>query len=202
PLVLGQAGVLIAVGDTLVSGLAGRLVGMNPQNGSTRWDTTLATSRGTNDVERLVDLVAGVSRDGDQVCVRAFQSTVSCVDAAKGGLLWSKPANGATGLGGDDQAVFGAEGDGKLQAWRRKDGERLWLSEALRFRGLGAPLLVGRSVVVGDESGTLHFLSRTDGSPLTRVGTDGSPISAAPVLIGQTLVVVTQRGAIYGLRPE
>jgi outer membrane protein assembly factor BamB len=64
PLVLRQAGVLLAVGDTLVAGLAGRLVGMNPVNGSVRWDAPIATPRGTNDVERLVDLVGGVSRDG------------------------------------------------------------------------------------------------------------------------------------------
>jgi outer membrane protein assembly factor BamB len=30
-LVLRQAGVLLAVGDTLVAGMAGRLVGLNPQ---------------------------------------------------------------------------------------------------------------------------------------------------------------------------
>jgi hypothetical protein len=60
-LVLRQAGVILAVGDTLVVGQAGRLVGMNPINGSARWDAPIATPRGTNDIERLVDLVAGVS---------------------------------------------------------------------------------------------------------------------------------------------
>ncbi|RYF38785.1 MAG: outer membrane protein assembly factor BamB, partial [Comamonadaceae bacterium] len=37
PLVLRQGGVLLAVGDTLVAGQAGRLAGLNPVNGSIRW---------------------------------------------------------------------------------------------------------------------------------------------------------------------
>lgn len=202
PLVLGRSGIILAVGDTLVTGLGGRLVGTNPLNGKMRWETQVANSRGTNEVERLVDLVSGVSREGTELCVRAFQSSAGCVDAAKGSLIWSKPASGSTGLDGDSAALFGTESDGRVIAWRRNDGERLWTTERLRFRSLSAPVLVGQSVVIGDEVGTLHFLSRKDGVPLNRVSTDGSPIMSNPVLVGSTLIAVTQRGGIFGFKPE
>jgi outer membrane protein assembly factor BamB len=201
-LVLGQAGLLIAVGDTLVAGVGGRMVGLNPQNGNSRWESVLASSRGTNEVERLVDLVAGYSRIGNQVCARAFQYAVACVDAANGKLSWSKPANGGSGVAGDDAAVFSPEADGRLVAWNRKDGERLWMSERLRFRILTTPLALGRSLVVGDDSGNLHFLSKQDGAPLNRLTTDDSGIAVAPVLAAQTLVVVTRKGSLRGFRPE
>ena len=74
-------------------GISGRLVGLNPLTGSLRWEVPIATARGTNDVERLVDLVGRVSRDGDVVCARAFQASVGCVNAARGNLLWTKPAS-------------------------------------------------------------------------------------------------------------
>ncbi len=202
PLVLRQSGVILAVGDTLVVGLSGRLVGLNPLNGQVRWDVPVATPRGTNDVERLVDLVGRVSRVGDSVCVRAFQIGVGCVDAARGNLAWSKPSSGYAGVHGDDRMVYGPEGDGKVVAWRRSNGEQAWASERLRYRQLTAPLALGRSVIVGDDSGIVHFLSREDGSPLTRVSTDGSPIVAAPVVAGDTLVVVTRNGTVYGYAPE
>lgn len=201
-LVLRQAGVLLAVGDTLVAGLAGRLVGINPTNGAIRWESPIASPRGTNDIERLVDLVGRVSREGDVVCARAFQAAVGCVDTARGTLLWTKPAIGSVGVHGDDKYVFGVEGDGTLVAWRRADGERAWVSERLRYRNLTAPLVVGRSVVVGDDTGLVHWLSREDGSALTRVATDGSAVIAAPVLAGGTLVVVTRSGGIFGFKPE
>ncbi len=201
-LVLGRSGIVMAIGDTLVTGLAGRLVGLNPLNGKIRWEAQVANSRGTNEVERLVDLVSGVSRQGDQVCVRAFQSAIGCVDGAKGTLAWSKTASSSTGLDGDASELFGTESDGRVISWKRADGERLWVSERLRFRILTGPVLVGQSIVMGDEVGTLHFLSRKDGSPLNRVPTDGSAIQSSPVLVGQTLVAVTQRGGIFGFKPE
>ena len=202
PLVLRQSGVMLAVGDTLVVGLGGRMVGMNPANGSTRWEAPIATSRGTNDVERLVDLVGTVSRVGNSVCARAFQSRVGCVDAERGGVQWTKPASGAEGVHGDERFVFGTESDGKVIAWRRDNGERAWISERLLHRGLTAPLTLGRSVVVGDSTGLVHLLSREDGTPLNRLTTDGTAIAAPPVLAGNTLIVVTRGGGVYGFIPE
>ena len=202
PLVLRQSGVMLAVGDTLVVGLGGRMVGMNPLNGTARWEAAIATPRGTNDVERLVDMVGTVSRVGNSVCARAFQARVGCVDAERGGVQWTKPASGAEGLNGDERLVFGTESDGKVVAWRRDNGERAWTSERLLYRGLTAPLALGRSVVVGDSAGLLHLLSREDGTALTRLSTDGTAIAAPPVLAGNTLVVVTRGGGVYGFIPE
>ncbi len=201
-LVLRQAGVLLAVRDTLVAGLAGRLVGINPSNGTIRWESPIASPRGTNELERLVDLVGGVGRDGDTVCARAFQSAVGCVDTTRGTLLWTKPANGFVGVHGDDKHLFGVESDGQLVAWRRSDGDRAWVSERLRYRSLTAPLVVGRSVAVGDDSGLVHWLSRVDGTALTRLPTDGSAVVTAPVLADGTLVVVTRNGGVFGFKPE
>ena len=201
-LVLQQSGVVLSVGDTLVVGLGGRLAGLNPQTGGVRWETAVANSRGTNEVERLVDLVSGVSRSGDQVCIRAFQSAVACIDGVRGTSVWNKTAIGSTGIGGDSGVVYSTESDGTVIAWRRSDGDKLWTNELLKHRSLSTPLLVGRAVVVGDGSGYVHFLSRDNGSTMNRVATDGSAVVAGPTLVGQTVVVVTRRGGVFGFRPE
>lgn len=202
PLVLKQAGVMLAVGDTLVVGQGGRMAGLNPLNGSARWEAAIATPRGINDIERLVDLVGRVSREGNVVCARAFQAAVGCVDAVRGAVLWSQRANGSEGVHGDASQVFGTEADGKVVAWRRDNGQKAWTSEALAHRGLGAPLALGRSVIVGDSTGLVHMLSREDGRLLNRLSTDGSPLAAAPVVAGNTLVLVTRNGGVYGFTPQ
>lgn len=202
PLVLRQSGVMLAVGDTLVVGLAGRLAGINPSNGSVRWEAPIASPRGINDVERLVDLVGRVSRDGDIVCARAFQASVGCVNTVRGNLLWTKAANGSQGIDGDDRFLFGTESDGVVLAWRRTDGERVWTTDALRYRQLTAPLVVGRSIAIGDYAGVVHLLSREDGSVFSRLTTDGTAIAAAPALAGNTLIAVTRNGGIFGFVPE
>jgi outer membrane protein assembly factor BamB len=124
------------------------------------------------------------------------------VDAASGRGIWSKTANGNTGIAGNFDILLGTEADGKVVSWRRFDGERLWTSERLRFRVLTAPLLLGRAVVIGDDSGIVHFLSKDDGAPLNRIQLDSSGISVTPVLAQQALVVVTRNGTVHGFRPE
>lgn len=202
PLVLRQSGVILAVGDTLVVGLAGRLAGLNPSNGSVRWEAPIASPRGINDVERLVDLVGRVGRDGDIVCARAFQASVGCVNTARGSLIWTKPANGSQGVHSDDRFIFGTESDGTVLAWRKVDGERAWTTDNLRYRSLTAPLVIGRSVAIGDSSGIVHLLSRENGAALNRLTTDGSAIAASPALAGNALIAVTRNGAVYGFVPE
>lgn len=201
PLVLRQAGVLLAVGDTLVAGVSGKLVGLNPSNGSIRWEAPLATPRGINDVERLVDLVGPAFRSGDEVCVRAFQAVVGCTNAARGTLTWTKPSAGSVGLSGDSTQLYGTDEDGTVGAWRRSDGERVWSTQNLRFRGLSAPLALGAGLVVGDAQGYLHVLSKENGDTLSRISLDGSALAGAPVLAANTLVVVTAKGLLAGLRP-
>jgi outer membrane assembly lipoprotein YfgL len=201
-LVLNKGGPLFAFGDTLVTGVGGRLVGINPANGASRWEAPIAAPRGTNDIERLVDLTGSVSRVGDSICARAYYANVGCVDGLRGTLIWSKPAVGADGVSGDDLYVYGTEEDGSVVAWRRGDGERAWSTSIFKYRVLTAPLAVGRSLIIGDSTGLVHVLARDDGKPLNRITPDGSAIAAAPVLSGNTVVIVTRNGGVFGYRPE
>ncbi len=202
-LVLKKPGVLMAIGDTLVVGIGGRLVGMSPANGSSRWESPIAAPRGTNDVERLVDLTGTVSRIGDNVCARAYFASVGCVDTARGQLVWTKPAVGADGVGGDERFVYGTEDSGAVIAWRRADGSQAWQqADMLKYRNLTGPLAVGRALVFGDDAGTVYLLSSEDGKALNRITPDGSAIVSTPVLAGNTVVVVTRNGGVFGYRPE
>ena len=202
PLVLRQQGVLMPYGNTLLVGLSGRLVALNPDNGNVSWEAPLAAPRGTNDVERLVDLVGPASRVGNAVCARAFQASVGCVDANSGRTAWAQTAKGAVGIASDAEYVFGTESNGIVQAWNLADGEKRWSVDRFQHRKLTAPLVLGRAVVTADESGLVHMLSKKDGSHLNRLSTDGTGVAVAPVVAADTLVVVTRGGGIYGFRPD
>lgn len=202
PLVLQQPGVLLAVGDTLVAGMGARLVGLNPSNGAIRWEAPVASARGVNEIERLVDLVGPAAREQMQICVRAFQSAVGCVDAQRGTIAWTKSANGAVGLASDAGSVYGVEGNSRIVAWKAAGGDVRWQSDLLLNRGLTAPLVAGRSIALGDAQGYVHVLAREDGKLLNRLATDGSAIVSAPLLAGSNLLALTRKGALYAWRPE
>ena len=202
PLTLAQGGVVAPFKDTLLAGQGPRLAGFDPLTGEVRWEVTIGAPRGTNEVERLADLVAPVARVGDIACVRSFQAAVGCVNAERGTLSWTKTVGGTDGVSADDQFVFGADASDRITAWKTPSGEVAWQSEKLLYRGLGAPLVTPRAVVFGDSEGLVHFLSREQGEPLLRLTTDGSPISAAPVVSGGTLLVVTRKGGLFAFRAE
>jgi len=202
PLTLAQAGVIAAFKDTLLVGQGARMAGLDPRDGSVKFEVAVASPRGTNEVERLADLVAPASRVGDVVCARSFQAAVGCVDAQRGTLNWTRVTGGTSGVAADEQTVFSADASDRITAWKAATGEVLWTSDKLMHRGLSAPLIVGKAVVFGDADGMLHFMSRDKGEAVLRLPTDGSAILSAPVISGSTMLVVTKAGGVFAFRPE
>ena len=204
-LTLAQPGVLAAFKNTLVAGLGAQLLGLDPSNGSVRWDVAITSPRGTNEVERLNDLVGPLLRVADSLCARAFQTAVGCVDisgADRANLRWSRVVGGQKAVGGDADFIFGADGSDRLSAWKAGAGELAWTNERLLYRQLSAPLSTGKTVVFGDLEGQVHFLDRETGKTLLRLATDGSPVVSQPVLSGTTMLVVTRNGGLFAFRPE
>jgi outer membrane protein assembly factor BamB len=201
PLTLAQAGVIAPYKNLLLVGQGPRLVALDPLRGQPRWESAVATPRGTNEVERLAELIGPLLRVGDTVCARAFQSAVGCVDASRGVLTWSRPGGGATPLGGDAELLVGADASGRLTAWRTPTGEVAWTNERMLYRELSGPLMAGAVVVLGDLEGQIHFLSRQDGTTQLRLPTDGTPLAGPPVLAGTTLLVATRGGGLFAFRP-
>ena len=204
-LTLAQPGVLAAYKNTLIAGLGAVLVGIDPTAGSVRWEVAITSPRGTNEVERLNDLVGPLLRVGDNLCARAFQTAVGCVAVAgtdRATLRWSRNAGGQQAVGGDADFVFGGDATDRLTAWRAAGGELAWTNERLLYRSLSAPLSAGKTVMLGDVDGQVHFLAREDGKTLLRLPTDGSPVVAQPVLAGTTVLVVTRNGGLFAFRPE
>ncbi|RQO63625.1 outer membrane protein assembly factor BamB [Paucibacter sp. KBW04] len=201
-LTLAQAGVIGAYKDTLIVGQGPRLTGVDPLKGTVRWEASVANPRGTNEVERLADLVGPMLRSGELLCARAFQSAVGCVNADRGVAQWSRNVGGINGVGGDAKIVVGGDASDRLTAWNAANGEVNWTAEQFQNRRLSAPLVQGATVLVGDFEGYVHFLNRDTGKTQLRLSTDGSAIAAAPVALGTTVLVATRKGGLFALRPE
>lgn len=201
-LTLAQAGVVAALRNTLLVGQGPRLAGVDPLRGTLVWEVPMASPRGTNEVERLADLIGPLLRIGDQVCARAFQSAVACADASRGALQWSRNVGGVQAIGGDSERVIGADASDRITAWRTATGDVAWTSEKLLYRGLGGAAVVGPVVAFGDSEGWVHFLSTATGEQQLRLRTDGTPVIGTPVLSGTTLLVTTQGGGLFAFRPS
>jgi outer membrane protein assembly factor BamB len=201
-LTLAQPGVLAVWRDTLLAGSGPRLIAVDPLRGVVRWEAAVANPRGTNEVERLADLVGPAQREGDVFCMRAYQTAIGCVDAARAATAWTQPVGGVQAVAGDPQYVFAADGAGRFSARRRAGGDLVWTHERLAYRDLSGPVVAGTTVAVGDLDGQVHFMSRETGETLLRLPTDGSAVVGPLVLSGTTLLAVTRDGGLFALRPQ
>lgn len=207
-LTLSQAGVIAAYKNSLLVGQGPRLAALDPLRGTLQWEAPMAAPRGTNEVERLADLLGPPLRLGDKVCARAFQSAVGCIDAAKGSVLWSRNAGGTDAIGGNDEVLVGADASDRITAWKTASGEIAWTNERLVFRGLSGMLAVGPTVVFGDAEGYVHFLSMATGEQQLRLATagtfsfGGTAVVTTPALAGTTILVATRGGGLYAFRPN
>ena len=202
PLTLSQPGVIGAFRRNLLVGQGPRLAALDPNSGSLVWEVPIGSPRGTNEIERLADLIGPAARVGELVCARSFQAAVGCVQADRGVLAWSKPIGGTDAVAADSQLVVAADASDRISAWRTGTGEPSWNSEKLLYHRLGSPLIVGGQVVFGDATGTVHVMSRDNGRAQARIATDGSAVVSTPVATGGTVLVVTRAGGVFALRTD
>jgi outer membrane protein assembly factor BamB len=200
PLTLAQSGVIAAFKDTLVVGQGPRMAGVDPLRGTVRWDVVVGSPRGANEIERLADLVGPSTRVGDQLCARSFQAAVGCVNAERGTSTWSKNVGGTDAIAADADFVFAGDASDRITAWKIGSGDVAWTTDKLLYRTLSSPVSTSKSVVFGDEEGTLHWLARETGEAQLRSSTDGSAIVAQPAISGGMMLVVTRKGGLFAFR--
>lgn len=180
----------------------GSLAALNLENGEIYWQTPVSFPSGVTEVERINDVAGAPTLVGRETCAVTFQGQIGCFDGENGQPIWLKPFSSYGGLVADDKAVIAADDWSVITAYAPLTGDVLWRNDQLKSRDVSRPVLAGNAVVVGDYKGFVHFLSRDDGHFVAREKTDNSAIGAPPVLAGQTLIVQTRDGGLFGFRPK
>jgi outer membrane protein assembly factor BamB len=193
---------VIGPGDVLANLPGGRLVWLDASTGAVRWESQVVTPRGSNEVERIIDLLGSATADGPDVCVAAYQTNVSCFGAENGRRIFSRDIGAASPLAANARHVFVADDQSRLFALSRKDGTTAWAVDAFMLRNLMHPLLRGRALWVADGMGYLHAVGADDGKMLARIQLDGGAISGAMRSVGGGILVQTQGGALMLIRTE
>ncbi|GLU34632.1 outer membrane protein assembly factor BamB [Trinickia caryophylli] len=198
-----SAGMTFAGDVAVLAGFpGGGLAAINLKTGDDYWQAPVSFPKGVTEVERINDVTGAPTLVGAQACAVTFQGRIGCFDVNSGRPVWERPFSSATGVAQDSAVVASSDDWSVAVAYGATDGRELWRNDKLKNRDLSVPLVLGPSVVFGDYKGFVHFLSREDGTFVARVPTDGSRITAAPVVAGETLVVQTKDGDLFGFRPR
>lgn len=202
PLALrSTAGVLLADGNTLFAGFpGGKLVAVNLTSGAMMWEGTVATPKGSTELERVADITSLPVILGREICAAAYQGRVTCFDLGNGSQLWNRAISSDAGLAIDPKAVYITDDNGAVHALDAANGASLWKQGDLYLRGVSRPVLMGDYVAVADREGDVHLLNKTTGAFAGRISLD-SALAADMQLAPRGVVAQTRSGKVYTLAP-
>lgn len=187
--------------DAVINGFSnGKLVTTALKDGNLIWESTIAHPRGRSELERMVDIDADPIISGGVIYVVTFQGFIAVVELQSGRVLWTREMSSNTGIAIDDKYMYVSDAKSHIWAFDRTNGRGLWKQDKLYARKTSAPASVGNYVVVGDLDGYLHWMSRDDGSFVARVRADSSAIVAQPVVVGNTIYVLSQSGKLAAMQ--
>jgi len=160
---------------TIVGLSGGKLQVLAQSTGNALWESVVATPKGATEMERITDVSSRPVFNNGQVCAVAYQGRVACFDAKSGNLEWARDVSSSRGLAVDGNNVYVSAEDDSVWAFDRLTGRNVWKQDALKYRSLSGPAMLGRFVLVVDAQGIAHLLSNEDGSIIGRakIGTEG-----------------------------
>jgi outer membrane protein assembly factor BamB len=196
----GTATPLIAK-EVAISGFDnGKVMAVSLNTGDTVWDSALATPHGRTELDRLVDIDSAVRVVGDNVFAAGFQGRTAMLALDSGQIWWAHDMSSYRGLAVDEDNLYVTQSDGIVVALRQRDGSELWRNQKLKLRRLSTPVLTSTAVAVADFQGYLHWLDKTTGELVARERVAKERISNSPVSVGDTVVVLTDRGKLAAFR--
>jgi outer membrane protein assembly factor BamB len=191
----------VIVGDVVLCGFDnGKVLAVSVNDGSVQWEATVTPPHGRTELERLADIDSAVGVSGQDVYAVGFHGRVAMLALDTGQVWWSHEASSYRGLTLDGDALYLSTADGEVVALKARTGAEVWRQNALLHRGLSAVAAMDDSLVTADFQGYLHWLDKASGALAARVATGKARVSSPPVVAGNTVVVINDRGRIDAFR--
>ncbi|MGH8609804.1 MAG: outer membrane protein assembly factor BamB, partial [Gammaproteobacteria bacterium] len=181
---------------------SGHLVALNLRTGKLSWDARVVLPSGRSDLERMVDIDSEPQLYQGVAYIAAYQGKVAAIELGSGQTLWTRDLSSYAGIGLGEGEIYLTGSDSAVWALDRFSGDTVWTQKALKGRLSTAPASLGPYLVVGDQEGYLHWLSRSDGQLLAFVQVDESRILAPPVTANGTVIVYSADGRLAAYRPQ
>ncbi|MFZ0788614.1 MAG: outer membrane protein assembly factor BamB, partial [Chromatiaceae bacterium] len=182
----------------VVVGLSGgKLVKIDPADGTPLWEVTVTPPRGRSELARISDIDADPVVVGTLVLVGTYNGDLAAVDLDGGAILWRRQLSSYAGLAANETDLFVTDSDDRIWGADPVNGAGRWKQERLLHRQLTAPALIGNLIAVGDLDGYIHLIAQSDGRLVgrARVAKKGA-ITARPVAAHGRLYVYGNDGTL------
>ncbi len=166
PTLLDATTALIATAD-------GRLHAVDIETGIPKWSRRVGVPTGASEIQRMTDVDGAPVVDNEQLFAVSYSGQLIGVDLSRGQILFLQEAASKNSLAVVGNAVITTTLDGLVKAYDRQTGDLLWENNALAYRELSNPVVIGDYIAIGDLEGVVHLLSPLDGHIVSRVQSKG-----------------------------
>ena len=196
----GNSTPLVRAGTVYLGYDGGELVALRLDDGTLVWEQDVATSEGRTELDRLADIDGQMVYVASDLLVSSFKNRMVSVAADSGRLLWFKDVSSASGVSVDRVNMALTDTLSHVWVMDRRNGSTLWKQDQLENRGVTRPAIYGNFVVAGDAEGYLHWMNLDDGQFAARVKAGGKGFADGPLVVGDMLVVQTNKGELLAYR--
>lgn len=191
----------VARGGVIYAGFDnGDLLAVQSRGGQVLWETPVATPSGENELQQLIDLDGRPAVGPGILYAVTYQGKLTALTANGGQPLWAVDMSSYNGVSTAGGRAYVTDEHSVVHALSAAGGEQAWKQAAMRARSLTRPTPFHGTVAVGDFEGYVHFLSQKTGDLVARVQADSARITAAPVVAGDTLLVLSDDGELVAYR--
>jgi len=189
---------MIVAEGLLITGVpGGKMIAVNMLTGDIQWEGTVATAKGSTDLERVTDITGSPILAGPLLCAASYQGKVVCFDVTQRGRpIWAKDFSSPNGVSVDTAHVYSGDQKGVITAFALESGASAWTQDSFKYRRPTTPVSNGKYVAVGDYKGYLHVLSATDGKMLGRIAVGGDAMITAPQITPQGMLLQLGNGSL------
>lgn len=167
PTLLDDKTALLATAD-------GRLHAITTDSGLPQWSRRVGVGAGSSEVERMSDVDGMPIVDNNQLYAISYSGQLLGIDLTSRQVMFVNELASLKALAVNNKQVIATSSEGKVVAYDRINGNVLWESEALAYRELTNPVMIGNYIAVGDLEGVVHLFNPATGDIVSRVQTKGA----------------------------
>ena len=206
--VFGSASAAVAAGTVVAGFSSGELNAYRYENGRQVWQDALSRTSISTSVASLSDIDADPVIDGGQVFAIGKGGRMVALELTSGQRQWEQNIAGISTPWVAGEWVFVVTDEGKLIALQRSSGRIRWINELPRWRDMKGkkdpifyygPVLAGDRLIVTGSNGVLVNVDPANGSFQSQTNV-GAPVNLPPVVAGQTLYILDERGRLTAFR--
>ncbi len=186
------------------------LVATLRKSGIRVWASAVSGERRGRVYAAITDISGDPVVDGGTIYAATQSGRVAAVNATNGERIWTAEEGAYSPVIPIADAIFLVSDDARLVRLDRATGETVWSvdlpyflkDKPKKFKEIYAhygPVIAGGQVLVASNDGLLRYFDPVDGS-LTATAEIPGGASTNPVIVDQTLYIVSQNGQLHAFR--